>query len=71
VAKKSKPLTVSEHIAHAKNEIARAIIGAEMSVLHGKSAQDVFDLIKPILEGANISAQSASNLLHGYPAEEE
>ena len=68
--KKLKPLTVSEHIIKAKTDVMQATIGAEMALLNGKTSKEMFDLIRPILENASHSMQSASNLLHGYSAEE-
>lgn len=72
MAKKSnKPRTVSELIIDGKTTVMQSLIGAEMAVLSGKNAKETFEIIKPILEQAMIDLQGASNLLHGYPCDEE
>lgn len=67
MTKQSKPRTVSERIIEGKTTIMKALIGAEMAMLSGKSSKELFELIKPMLEEANENLQGASNLLHGYP----
>lgn len=71
MSKKPKPRTVSELIIDGKTVIMQSLIGAEIALLSGKTSKELFELIKPMLETANESLQGASNLLHGFPADEQ